>query len=617
MRCPKCGKRLPLLNNFCTECGAAIPKEVKKKGWRNYFILLAVVFGGIFIYYCFGGYWSKTMPNNVGLISGAIFHNQLELMPVVIEYPINKKGKTISASAYPGQINLFFKKDTALATVESIIKQYGGKILTQIPKLGFYMMEVEKGSEATIIRKLLNEQESILLSATPNFEVQGSAVVDLSGTGKINPREIVTALISTPDPNAKVIVAQLDNFVPLSKNDKNIVNSKNYGSFGSPDSHGAKVYEAMKSVIGNTPVMQVHVGGWPCDRMPSDYCSSAERTVNALAATVAGAEINGQKVAINLSYNAAPKTTDPEKFDAANLPNSWAAAQWQGYEEQLYNVLKSSDWAKKGNVILNQSAGNGIKLVDKDGEVIDSKGLNVSGPISNLKQKYSEVHGAVTFSGALNAKTGDLEEYSNFGTGVSFVRLLPNSPPGTSFAAPLSTAVGFKTWTKYDDYKPNIINDAVRAYARKTAEFYKLDATTKAWFYRYVENLEENQINANALEKKLDASTKKLIDIQSQEKAGQSAGSPSFDLNPQVPKPPDPWLYDTDHDGIMTTEEEKRYLKDLQGDTPIYSLPPVIKPIDFSHSSGGGVSPAPIIDLERDTSAQQTQDPCRWGGPGC
>lgn len=41
--------------------------------------------------------------------------------------------------------------------------------------------------------------------------------------------------------------------------------------------------------------------------------------------------------------------------------------------------------------------------------------------------------------------------------------------------------------------------------------------------------------------------------------------------------------------------------------------PPVMKPIDFSHSSGGGVSPAPTINLDQDTSAQQTQDPCRWG----
>lgn len=575
-------------------------------------------------FYLYGGRGPVTMPDNVGVISGAIFSNRSEAAPVAIEYPINKKGKTVRTLAYPGEINLFVKKGTSLATVENIVKQYNGKILTQIPKLGFYMIGVDAGSEASIIQKLINNQGTILLSAVPNLVVHGSAVVDLSGTGKTNPREIVTALISTPDPNAKVIVAQLDNFVPLTKKDNNTVNIKNYDSFGSSNSHGAKVYDAMKSVLGNTPVMQVHVGGWPCDRMPAEYCSSAERTVNALAATIAGAEINGQKVTVNLSYNAAPQTTDPKEFAAANLPNSWAAAQWQGYEEQLYGVLKSSDWAKNGKVILNQSAGNGVKLVDKDGNVLDSDRLNVSGPINNLKQKYPEIQGAVGFYGALNAKTGALEEYSNYGTGVTFVKLLPNSPPGTSFAAPLATAVGFKTWTAHD-FGPNVINDAVRATARKTAEFQNFDAVTKAWFYRYVENLEENRVNAAALEKKLNESTKKLIEVQSQEQADQSAGSPSanpFSLfgigEPVIPEPPPVDINDIGGQQSLISDCERwgpRVGETCDTAKQPIPPPPVIAPLVPSGS--GGISPPPNFDIDNMDVSGQTTDPCRWGGPGC
>lgn len=542
----------------------------------------------------------QTFSDDAGMLEGAFFSDKSESETVMITYT-DKKGNERAAYAYPGEINIFVEKETELAAVVDVVERHSGKILSQIPEIGFYMVRVIKGSEAETIQKLLDENE-IVLSAAPNLVVQGS-MVDLSGTGKADPGDIVTALISTPDPNAKVIIAQLDNFVPLGNSSN--VNSRNYGSFGSEDSHGYQVYNTIKSVVGEEPIMPVHVGGWPCDRMPSALCSSSERTVNALAATVAGAEINGQKVNINLSYNVVPKTTDPAEFATADDPrsNSWATSRWQGYEEQLYGVLRASDWAKGGNVVLNQSAGNGVNLVDEDGRVIDTKGMDLSNPIKDLKQKYPEVNSYVNFAGALDFDTGEIKPYSNFGTGVTYVKIKPGSPEGTSFAAPILTGVGYMGWDQNYEYGPDIINNAVRQFAVKTANSYKLDEVSKAWFYRYVENLEENQINANALEKRLDTTTQRLIEEQSKENFGTAPPV----LAPLVPSgngglSPAPNINIDDMD-----------VSDTQSNSPSWDQPQNFPEI---------VIPEPpdpwAVDLDNiDTTGGQTTDPCRWGGPGC
>lgn len=627
MRCQKCGRWLPLLYRFCTSCGTAIGtmRNMISRiqlvislilsalgAWylytrvgdviylidvRRYAILVA---GGFFVILTlafellWSALWSKQryekiaslvilailvclclygqnyyfthgpikMPDNVASLSGAVFSNQPKADPVMLEYPMDGAGKLNSALVFPGEINIFVAPDTKPADVKALFAPYNGKVVNEIPKLGFYTFTVDNNLEIKALRELLQKPASLVTSVAPNFAVQGS-MVDLSWTGKSNPNEITTALISTPDPSAKVIIAQLDNFVPLG-NSKD-VNLQNYGSFGSTDSHGYKVYEAMKPIIGNAAVMQVHVGGWPCERMPSALCSSADHTVNALAATIAGAEINGQKVDINLSYNVVPHTTDPAQFATVNDPkaNSWATDQWKGYEKQLYDVMRASDWAQNGNVVLTQSAGNGANLVDANGQIINTKGMNISNAVNDLKRDYPDIHGNVNFCGAMDFETGKIKPYSNFGTGVTYVKIRPGSPEGTSFAAPIMTGVTYIGWDEHYEYGPDIINNAVRQYAVKTANFYKLDDLTKAWFYRYIENLEQNQINANVLEKKLDTLTKKAIEEKSKIDYEQKQSSkPIILTEPKIPEPPP-------------------------------------------------------VDLDKIDASGQTTDPCRWGGPGC
>jgi len=666
MRCSKCNKWLSLITKFCPKCGLAIPPTVKKRAWLNFFGLFLFALLAAFIYpnlfnqmiggaanstniqsnfvpglilstmlfsiilfllvnffkffrsliikiklisqHPFSGIISalvllviivsavwgvigfitrqKTFSDKAGMLADGFFSDQVKSSPAMITYS-GTQGKEITAYAYPGEINLFITPKTNWSTVNYIVRSCNGKILSQIPKLGFYLIGVEKGNEAAAIQKLLADQSSLVISAMPNLVVQAS-IVDLSGTGKINPGQITTALISTPNPNAKVIVAQLDNFVPLG--DDKDVNLKNYGSFGSTDSHGYKVYDAMKSAGGEMPVMAVHVGGWPCERMPSALCSSADHTVNALAATIAGAEINGQKVVVNLSYNVSPTTIDLNQFNKANDPksNSWATSQWQKYEEQLYTVLESSDWAKKGNVILNQSAGNGVQLVDINGDFLDSKGMDISNAIKELKQKYPIADTYVNFSGALNSKSGKLETYSNFGTGVIYVKLPPGSPDGTSFAAPLSTVASFKSWDKYSSFQPKIITSALQQYAKKTAEFYNLHGAMADKFYQFVNKIEADNTRLNQLH---DTVIKPLNNIQTPKPSPSESNKKLDNFNTPVVNEPAETPYDSSQD---------------------YYIPiPEIK-LDPNFTPGSGSGPAPVIDLERDYSAEQTGGSDRW-----
>jgi hypothetical protein len=597
MLCPKCKKAIPMFSKFCPKCGTeAKLTSGAKRDWRatkiiNWGLILSVlamittiviavalkdknsqepyrtalgiaftvcliVFGlsllaalikpliikigsidehpakgsfALFVLVCFlvllcwGGYkivleFSKTkpFPDDAGLLAGAILYNKKEPAPVTITYT-NEKGKSVSALAYPGEINIFTKKQTATSTVVAdMIKTYNGTILSQIPKLGFYIIGIETGKEAETIKDLLKKQKKLVLSAAPNVVVQRAAVVDLSGTGKTDPGTVFPALISSPDPKAKIIVAQLDDFGPS-------------------DSHGTKVLNAMKPLIGETPVMKVHVGGWQCS-MPSDLCSSAGHTVNALAAVVAGAEMNGQKVDVNLSYSLSPRTTDPDKFTTARLAktNSWATDQWKSYEDQLYGVLNNSEWAKKGNVILNQSAGNGALLVDADGQVLKSVGMNVTNALNDLKQKYPKIQGAVNLVAALDNKTGQLAWYSNFGTGVTEVKLPPGSPDGTSFAAPLITGASLNAWKRVE-FGPNVVNTAVRNFAKQTADFYNFDDKTRKEFYGYVEYFEEVQKGKVAEEKLRQEDMKALIELDAKYNAENLQNDPCMP-NPSTGK---------------------------------------------------------------------------------
>ena len=564
--------------------------EHPAKGSTALFVLVCFI-----VLLCWGGYKfvieiskPKPFPDSAGLLAGAILYSEKEPAPVTITYT-NEKGQSVSALAYPGEINIFVKTQTTTSTaVADMIKPYNGTILSQIPKLGFYIIGVEDGKEAETIKDLLKNQKKLVLSAAPNVVVQGSAVVDLSGTGKTDPGTVFPALISSPDPKAKIIVAQLDNFVPLASSDKNKVNVKNYENFGSPDSHGAQVLNAMKPIIGNTPVMQVHVGGWPCS-MPSDLCSSAGHTVNALAAVVAGAEMNGQKVDVNLSYSLSPRTTDPDKFTTARLAktNSWATDQWKSYEDQLYNVLNNSEWAKKGNVILNQSAGNGAQLVDADGQVLKSVGMNVTNALNDLKQKYPKIQGAVNLVAALDNKTGQLAWYSNFGTGVTEVKLSPNSPDGTSFAAPLITGASLNAW-KQVEFGPNVVNTAVRNFAKQTADFYNFDAKTKKQFYSYVEYFEEVQKGKAAEEKLRQEDMKTLIELN----AKHSAENP-----PDDPCAPD----------LNTGEVDECLCLGICGGVSPSIKPDIGVPLTIPEP--------PPVDINSVDVGQQTISDCeRWGG---
>lgn len=57
MRCSKCNKWLPLVTKFCSRCGTVVPPEQKKKSWLSFFISLGVAFLAAVTY---SGYFYQT-----------------------------------------------------------------------------------------------------------------------------------------------------------------------------------------------------------------------------------------------------------------------------------------------------------------------------------------------------------------------------------------------------------------------------------------------------------------------------------------------------------------------------------------------------------------------------
>ena len=104
-------------------------------------------------------------------------------------------------------------------------------------------------------------------------------------------------------PNDDVVIAQLENFL------------------GDPD-HASSVEAERENITGDKEYLRIHVGGLDCENLNPKLCStSTDQIVRGLAAVIAGAEINGQKLVMNLSYGVSTDTDDPNVYYG---DNAWA-----------------------------------------------------------------------------------------------------------------------------------------------------------------------------------------------------------------------------------------------------------------------------------------------------
>ncbi|MCJ7782757.1 MAG: S-layer homology domain-containing protein, partial [Desulfobacterales bacterium] len=341
-----------------------------------------------------------TPSDTPSILDSAVFYKGPRPAPSNVTF-INPRGDSVTMLAYPGQVYISVVPRTDVATVQALVNQYGGVILSRIPALGLYLIQVPVGNEGNFISQI--RQNPIVLNASPNplLKLQEYALVDLSDTGK-EPNELVVALLSSPDPNARVILAQLDDFV---------------------DPHGNNVQAVRESITGIQDSLRVHVGNLPCS-LPTALCSSGDQALRGLTAIIAGAEINRQKVDINMSWGVNPATSDPSQFSTTNGAgaNSWAVNEWEVYFRQTLDTLLASDWVKNGNVILNKSADNGAVLRDANGNVLDRVGIDITDAINRLRNdsRYGSImNDVVTIYGAVNPD-GTLASYSNLGPSVIY-----------------------------------------------------------------------------------------------------------------------------------------------------------------------------------------------------
>src|SRR3989339_536463 len=334
-------------------------------------------------------------------------------------------------------LTIFIGPKTSVEEIENLILPFGGKVLTRIPTFGYYFVEVAENIE-TVIAAVNNKD--FVLSVEPNFVVveAGDSFVDLTDTNNAT-ENLTAAMLKSPDPDAGIIVVQIDIF---------------------KDNHGYMVNGVREAMGNKGPVLQIDVSSVKCGEK---YCSSADRVYAALAMVLAGAQTNRQQVAVNISLALMPITQNSEIFDKENGAdsNSWAMTQLESFTKGLLHVVESLEGEKKGNVVISQAAGNGACLADKGGSILDCAGIDMSSLM--LLNLFAE--NQVYFYGV--EKNGQPAKYSNHGSNV-IMKEIPENSAGTSVAAAQAWAETEKVWqaNRFSDAKKirNLLTQAVCPY---------------------------------------------------------------------------------------------------------------------------------------------------------
>lgn len=362
---------------------------------------------------------------------GATFHPAARPEPQMVTVP-DADGKSGAALAYPGEVVLIMKPGENLLTARGVIRQYGGQMIARLPALGVYLVGVTAGQEAEFITAA--QKDARVGVAGPNLVIQGTDAEPVRLTKDGQDVRGLVALIGGAAAGQPVVMAQLDDFL---------------GS-----RHGADVQKIGLSLAAGQNPLSVQVGQLPCGGGQPALCSSSDESLDGLAAVIAGAELNHQKVVINLSWGAPPpRTENSHKLTegSASRENAWALAAYEDYFREVAALLDASSWASKGNVVLSLSAGNGALLVDEikakqdDEKVLANGRVDVGPAMVRLRQTYPEVlRKNLVVCGALE-HGGQLADYTNFGEGVLYAAV-PTGQRGTSFAAPQCWGASFNAW---------------------------------------------------------------------------------------------------------------------------------------------------------------------------
>lgn len=380
------------------------------------------------------------------ILDNATFYNGPRPVPTNITF-VDSYDNQVTMFGYPGQVNVVVTPRTEISTVKSLVEQHGGAILSQIPVLGLYLVQVPVGSEASFISAV--RQNPIVQYASPNSVLipKTSFAVDLSDTGVTDPSELVVALINSPDPSAKVILVQVEDY---------------------KGNHGDIVEQEMNLITGPKDKLKVNVALQPSEGLPFElrsqgYYTNGDVLNQGMTAAIAGAELNNQKAVINLSYGPIYQTDEEDKYNNNTLVLNAIEVVYRG----MLLTLANSDWAKEGNIFLSVAVGNeDAILVDKNGEYLKSRTLDYTSVFNHLKADpvLGPVMKYVIFCGALDS-TGKLAEYSSYGDEVIYG--YPHYAEGSSYVAPQCSGAVYNAWSTYPNLNSEQIKQALQTAANK------------------------------------------------------------------------------------------------------------------------------------------------------
>jgi hypothetical protein len=353
------------------------------------------------------------------MFSEATFYSGQEPSPEIVRYT-DQDGKPTSMLAYPNQAVLLVTEDTPLDKVSVLISDNGGTIISQIPRLGVYLVQVND------VQNFISSasQSSFVDYVGPNAiivpyqqQAQGS---NLQYYNMQFPEDRKN--VKSPDPTAKVLLVQIDDYVVGT-------------SFCGP--HGVCV--SHESAPEGTGISVLHL---QTNFYPDNIAAN-------MRAAIEIAKANNQKLVINLSFGV--KTTNDEGNVIVDNPTQTVEDDTKFY---LRNIM-NDQYFKDGNVVIAKSAGNNK--------------LDLSQETDNLGNdpQYKDAFKNIIKTGEVE-DDNSLSEYvggttSNYGKGIVYATASPDCGSGTSCSTYATATNMAYLWSlHYNDLKGDQIVDITR-----------------------------------------------------------------------------------------------------------------------------------------------------------
>ncbi|MEM2160050.1 MAG: S8 family serine peptidase [Candidatus Nitrosotenuis sp.] len=372
------------------------------------------------------GSWHD-FTNNVssyGMLYGATFYSGKTPEPILTTIT-DGDGTSYDEFIIPGE-TLLSVSPYDWADVSQTITDSGGTVLSKIPMMGFYRIQIDDVSQ--LISNL--QQKPYIWFVFPNTalsthqRLSDSDIVDLRSLGDIlDLKKTTDYRLKNPDPTAPVILAVIDDFI----------------GNGKETPHGDSVVGEIQAKAPKIPIMRVQ------------YFDTLESVISNMGYALQSAIDHKQKIVFNLSFG--PKTLD----DSDNPIPGWETT-YSNFIKRILEKLETSKWAVDGNVSVFAAAGNGNQDVTQPlQEVMNDPRFG------HLYKKMYTVVGQ--FDDSLNPMSYG-QRGSNYDDGVREIiydyATESVCKEGTSCTTPNAAATAATLWTARPSSSASDIKNAIR-----------------------------------------------------------------------------------------------------------------------------------------------------------